>query len=85
MRKVQNFSSKIVEQITSEHILTMLHVTKLLCFIMAVNHLIACSWYGVGTISAQKTWVARHFDDTHGAHYRYVTCLYAARVRASRP
>lgn len=76
--KLNSFLNKMLERITSEYILTMVRVMKVIVFIIFVNHFIACGWYAVGKFIQQegRSWIKERFDEEDGIGYRYTTSLH---------
>lgn len=72
--KLQSFQRKLKEHIRSEYILTMMHIGKLVVFIVVVNHFVACAWYYVGSHNS-KSWTSM-FLQTDTISYRYSTSLH---------
>lgn len=75
--KMQSTVTSLVEQIQSERVRTMFNIVGLMCFIIAVNHYIACGWYYLGNRDNEElTWLQDHFSTNDGLLYRYTTSLH---------
>lgn len=77
MLRLHSFFSKVMEQIHSEYLLTILHVTQLMVLIVVVNHFVACGWYGLGDVlDMDPTWSKTKFGPEDDFGYRYTTSLH---------
>ncbi|CAE8629594.1 unnamed protein product [Polarella glacialis] len=77
--KASGFISALADRIQSETTRILLRVLKLLVFIMLINHLIACSWYGLGRLEGEDredTWVSANDVKEKGKLYAYTTALH---------
>ncbi|CAE8660809.1 unnamed protein product [Polarella glacialis] len=76
--KAFGFIKSLVDRIQSESARILVRVVKLLVFIMLINHLIACSWYGLGISDTERddTWVKANALQEKGALYAYTTALH---------
>ncbi|CAE8610278.1 unnamed protein product [Polarella glacialis] len=76
--KASSFISALSDRIQSETRRILVRVLKLLVFIMLINHLIACSWYGIGIndVEREDTWVKANDLNEKGAVYAYTTALH---------
>ncbi|CAE8735659.1 unnamed protein product, partial [Polarella glacialis] len=76
--KAFGFIRSLVDRIQSESSRILVRVIKLLVFIMLINHLIACSWYGLGISDTERedTWVKANSVQEKGALYAYTTALH---------
>ncbi|CAE8705802.1 unnamed protein product, partial [Polarella glacialis] len=77
--KASGFISALADRIQSETTRILLRVLKLLVFIMLINHLIACSWYGLGRLEGEDredTWVSANDVKEKGQLYAYTTALH---------
>ncbi|CAE8651306.1 unnamed protein product, partial [Polarella glacialis] len=76
--KATNIIKVLSDRIQSETVRILIHVVKLLVFIMLINHLIACSWYAVGIndIEREDTWVKANDLKGKGTVYAYTTALH---------
>jgi len=77
--KAHGVMKDLLERIQSEWALIMLSIARLLIFILLLNHVIGCMWYGVGTMDgfdADDSWVARNLVATDDIFYRYATSLH---------
>jgi len=68
--------SDITEHIHSEHNRTLMHIAKLLALIVAINHFIACGWYGMHHLREDQSWVDVNFVKGDGLGYRYWTSMH---------
>lgn len=76
--KLHGMIADIFERIQSEFTRIMLGIVNLIIFIMLINHVIACLFYGIGVLddSWEDTWVkANHLPD-ESLDYRYTTALH---------
>ncbi|CAE8581360.1 unnamed protein product, partial [Polarella glacialis] len=76
--KATVFIRFLSDRIQSETNRILVRVLKLLVFIMLINHLIACSWYGVGISDSERedTWVKANAVQEKGEVYAYTTALH---------
>lgn len=80
--KVLSVVTEFSDYIQSDSILTILGVCRLTMGIFAINHFIACAWYGLGTIELGprvETWVEkleRDYNREVPTEYRYATSLH---------
>ncbi|CAE8682891.1 unnamed protein product [Polarella glacialis] len=76
--KATNIIKVLSDRIQSETVRILIHVLKLLVFIMLINHLIACSWYAVGIndLEREDTWVKANDLKGKGTVYAYTTALH---------
>lgn len=74
--RLHSFFQKMLEQIHSEYLLTILNVSKLIVFIVIVNHFVACAWYSIGDLAEGYTWVQEFFQGNSDLGYRYSTSLH---------
>mmetsp|Transcript_27413 Transcript_27413/g.64029 ORF Transcript_27413/g.64029 Transcript_27413/m.64029 type:complete len:825 (+) Transcript_27413:71-2545(+) len=74
--KMQAIISELLDRISSETSLIMIGIVKLIIFIMLLNHVIACLWYGLGDLNKVQSWIIQNDirGDTLG--YRYFTALH---------
>jgi len=78
LAKLHFFFDRLLEDIISDYLVTILRVTKLILFILVSCHLIACAWYGLGyhVSHSRTTWVADAFTKQDDFDYRYFTSLH---------
>lgn len=77
LMKLHVVVSDITDRIHSEHNRTLMHIGRLLALIVAINHFIACAWYGLHHLRPEdKTWVHYNFVDSDGIGYRYWTSMH---------
>eukprot|EP00930_Biecheleria_cincta_P026051 TRINITY_DN18429_c0_g1_i1.p1 TRINITY_DN18429_c0_g1~~TRINITY_DN18429_c0_g1_i1.p1 ORF type:complete len:1323 (-),score=214.52 TRINITY_DN18429_c0_g1_i1:779-4429(-) len=78
--KAHGVVNDLLERIQSEWCLIMVGILKLLVLIMCVNHIVACAWYGIGTVDEgrDERWVYTHIVklDRTDLGYRYITALH---------
>lgn len=78
--KVQVLFEQLNDFIRNETSLMAFQITRLVIFILAINHFVACGWWAVGTapedVSSHWTDSAMRHDD--GVAYAYLTCLHWA-------
>jgi len=78
--KAHGVVSELIDRIQSESHLIIVGIVKLLVFIMMVNHLIACVWYGIGSaaIDGDRNWpeVAGVMGGERTLAYKYLTSLH---------
>jgi len=84
--KVQGRLKDLLDGIQSEAARIIVGIVKLLFFITVLNHLIACSWYGIGQLSQSWNMPYNWIDsfglndwpgtDTQVIMYRYTTALH---------
>mmetsp|Transcript_117871 Transcript_117871/g.263503 ORF Transcript_117871/g.263503 Transcript_117871/m.263503 type:complete len:787 (-) Transcript_117871:38-2398(-) len=81
LMKLPKYLMRIEEQIQSEVAVVLIGITKLTFCILIINHIIACIWYGIGTVEASKpedsTWLqVAGISDNTSLGYRYCTSLH---------
>jgi len=75
--KVQGTFHDFVERVDDETIVIIMGVFKILIAIMVINHLIACSWYGIGISDIYETsWVKTNEINPEDRMYAYTTALH---------
>jgi len=76
--KVHGLLSELIDRVHSEFCLIMLGIARVIVSIMLINHLIACSWYGIGTMgeSREDTWVYQNNLPDKELIYKYTTALH---------
>lgn len=61
--RMQEIIVNIMERIQNDKIATLLHILKLLAFLIALGHIIACMWWGIGGgDSGGRSWVQKFKD-----------------------
>lgn len=75
--KLKKILQDLQDRISSEYIVIMMNIVKLIIIIVLLGHLIACVWYAIGDSEANG-WVS--FFDLHSepVEYRYLTSLHWA-------
>lgn len=81
--KLSNFCNHIVDQVTSELLLTIKSLATTTLLIVVITHFIACGWYHIAIALEDngddvQTWARANFEPTHGVGYRYTTSLHWA-------
>jgi len=77
--KLQKVLQNVMDHIDSEHLLIFCGIVKHVILILCCNHIIACAWYGIGSLASEgvDTWVAHTtFGETHDFAYAYLTSLH---------
>lgn len=76
--KLSGLFSKMLDQINSEHILTLLQIGRITVLIVIVNHFIACGFYGIGNAGffPHANWIKENFGPNDSFGYRYATSLH---------
>jgi len=79
LAKLQRIVNIVFDKIDSEYAFIVVNLMKLLLFVLVLNHLIACAWYGLAMALAGQTdtnWVetAQMSDDP--IIYKYLTSLH---------
>lgn len=77
MVRMQEVISNITERIQSDKMGLVVQGFKLLIFLVSISHMIACGWWGVGSISG-KTWSSELEYDSKGVGLQYLTSLHWA-------
>lgn len=76
---VGRFMKSIEDTISSESVSVMWTMGKLFVCIVAINHFLACCWYGIGTsTSSLPNWVDLYLDDSATFAYRYFSSYHWA-------
>mmetsp|Transcript_64361 Transcript_64361/g.199285 ORF Transcript_64361/g.199285 Transcript_64361/m.199285 type:complete len:692 (+) Transcript_64361:104-2179(+) len=77
--KVTAFVDNLEAQASDFWISSVIHVTKTMLLILALNHVIACGWYAVGSVG-RESWTEQAFacEDGCTIWYRYATSLHWA-------
>jgi hypothetical protein len=81
LAKFHHIFSDMSTRVRDENMRTALSVVKIVAFIIAVNHFIACIYYGLHLIRMDDgvTWVKQNFDEDDSDHdlsYRYFTSMH---------
>lgn len=76
--KAHGVISELLKRIQSESWLILIDIMKLLFFIIVVNHLIACAWYGVAVVDDVRTdtWLKQYDMENKVFAYQYLTALH---------
>jgi len=76
--KSQSVITEVVDRVTSETLLILLGILKLIGFIMMMNHLVACTWYGIGTTQLKRgeNWIEDNRLVGKTLTYSYFTSLH---------
>eukprot|EP00931_Biecheleriopsis_adriatica_P015307 TRINITY_DN11776_c1_g2_i1.p1 TRINITY_DN11776_c1_g2~~TRINITY_DN11776_c1_g2_i1.p1 ORF type:complete len:898 (+),score=167.57 TRINITY_DN11776_c1_g2_i1:20-2713(+) len=76
--KAQKALADLMEQIQSESALIIVGIIKQLCMIMLFNHVLACSWFAIGSLDPQRqdAWVKEHQLGDKSILYQYFTSLH---------
>jgi len=77
--KLESLIDDILEHVQSEQLHIAADMVKGMCLVFALNHLLACAWYGIsyGTSPELPAWVrAGHFAKESSLGYRYLTALH---------
>jgi len=78
MRVSDSLPIGVVEQyINFRKVIIIFGVVKILVFLIWVNHVIACGWYGVAlSHQGSDNWISWHNLDQHPPEYRYATAFH---------
>jgi len=76
--KLRKMLADLQDHISSEYTYLFFHLVKLLCFILFLNHGIACAWYAVGRSTALSgpSWTNANKMGGRSLGYRYTTSLH---------
>lgn len=76
--KMPELMEHVHNVVRSESLLLVAALFKIIIFILVINHVIACAWYGVGLISAsdENRWLVVEGMDMKGASERYLVCFH---------
>lgn len=77
--KLRSIIASVQEMIESEHAFTLLGLFKLLLCILVLNHVIACIWYLIGSLSMKGgvyNWLEKAGTNGTDAVYSYTTSLH---------
>merc|ERR1719469_955566 len=69
----------LVDQIESEYTFILFHLVQLLCFVLVLNHVIACGWYLIGRATMSgglQNWVDDGGVTGEPTPYLYMTSLH---------
>lgn len=74
--RMKEVFSMFTERITSEKVIIVMDICRLMLLILGIAHFFACLWYGVGDSDDSQTWIR-----VHGYHYvslseAYLMCLH---------
>lgn len=76
LAKLRQLLFTLQSLIDSEWLTVVFTVTKNLIMILALNHLVACMWYGVGQSAGTKGWIAVHDLEHAPFHMLYVSSIH---------
>jgi len=79
LAKLQRILRIFQDRVDSEYLAILINVTKLMVMIIAINHLIACTWYKLGSewaVSGEPCWTMVEFTDEDSIMLRYATSLH---------
>mmetsp|Transcript_12709 Transcript_12709/g.28840 ORF Transcript_12709/g.28840 Transcript_12709/m.28840 type:complete len:887 (+) Transcript_12709:72-2732(+) len=77
--KIRNMLEEVQGVLRSEFKRTVFYISKLITFIVCVNHFVACGFYGLKSWKPERhslTWVEVRFTDEDSLAYRYSTSLH---------
>jgi len=79
LAKLQRIVNIVFDKVQSEYMFIVINLLKLLLFVLVLNHLIACAWYGLAKAIGDKmptNWIltAEMIDDP--IIYKYLTSLH---------
>jgi len=78
LMRMRSISNSIHDRFATENVYIWISIVQHALFILAMNHFIACLWYGLGVSGlAENSWTDRGvFDVDNTLPYRYFTCLH---------
>eukprot|EP00929_Paragymnodinium_shiwhaense_P000551 TRINITY_DN100795_c0_g1_i1.p1 TRINITY_DN100795_c0_g1~~TRINITY_DN100795_c0_g1_i1.p1 ORF type:complete len:939 (+),score=160.28 TRINITY_DN100795_c0_g1_i1:124-2940(+) len=76
LMKFSQMLTDMTSMISSEYHRTCITILKIVLFIVAVNHLLACGFYGLHHLHGGRGWINNSFDETDSTSYRYFTSLH---------
>mmetsp|Transcript_15596 Transcript_15596/g.35798 ORF Transcript_15596/g.35798 Transcript_15596/m.35798 type:complete len:775 (-) Transcript_15596:69-2393(-) len=78
LMKIPRYLSRVEERIESELVAVIVGIVKLTAAILLINHLVACSWYGIGVgpYRGRRNWVDVYVPEDESGPYRYTTSLH---------
>merc|ERR1712137_911301 len=62
LAKLQRIVNLVLDKVQSEYMFIVINLLKLLLFVLVLNHLIACAWYGLAEFvedQTDTTWILR--------------------------
>lgn len=75
--RMQEVISNITERIQSENVGTVIFIFKMLIFLLAVCHAMACGWFGISDSSTEvQTWVHKYGYDEEDVGVQYLVSLH---------
>jgi len=74
--RMSKYDSMITEHVASEKIAIAAHGVKITMFTLALAHLAACAWYGVGNLDYSTSWIKHYELDREPWGVRYLTALH---------
>jgi len=78
MLKLKRILQEIQDNINTESISIIFGIAKIVLFLLAANHIVACCWYGLG-VSAEEgspSWVRKNAMASRSLAYQYTTSLH---------
>jgi len=77
--KLKKFAETIMDHIDSDYFHLLLGMAKGTLFVLGMNHLIACSWFGISSLTSEgvDSWTrSASFEIEEGLSYKYLTALH---------
>mmetsp|Transcript_57901 Transcript_57901/g.130857 ORF Transcript_57901/g.130857 Transcript_57901/m.130857 type:complete len:788 (-) Transcript_57901:152-2515(-) len=79
LAKLQKIIRMFQDRVDSEYLTILFNVCKLLIMIIAINHIVACAWYKLGSAdfsSGESSWTSVEFQQEETILYKYMTSLH---------
>jgi hypothetical protein len=78
LARMQEVMANITERIQSDKVMLVLQIAKILVFLVAVCHIVACGWWGVGSSSDGDSWVKENKYENSPIALQYLVSLHWA-------
>lgn len=76
--KVGAITENFQEQISSESASIHYSIVRIILWLMVMNHVLACGWFGVAAFSDGRTWITVNQLESESVAYQYTTSLHWA-------
>lgn len=76
--KVGAITETLQEQISSESASIHYSIVRIILWLMVMNHVLACFWFGVASMSDDRSWITVNQLQSESVAYQYTTSLHWA-------
>lgn len=76
--KVGAITETFQEQISSESASIHYSIARIIVWLMVMNHVLACFWFGMSGFSDERTWITANQLENESVGYQYTTSLHWA-------